>query len=210
MNPVAFSSSWRRPLLLGLLALAGCAAQQQARREETTVTSEGVVLSDSIRQRQQGSEKVTEFDLNGDKKPDAWNYTVESKGPDGKPDQRLVRKELDINWDGRVDISRQYDEKEQMIQEKLDLDFDGKVDQVSYFEKNMVVRKERDLVGAGKPSEWLFYEKAKLVRKEKDLNGDGKPDYWEYWEGDQVDRIGQDTDGDGTVDRWTKNPNSEG
>jgi antitoxin component YwqK of YwqJK toxin-antitoxin module len=166
-------------------------------------------LSENIRQKQAGNEKVTEFDLNGDKKPDVWTYTVPAKTPDGKDYDKLVRKELDINWDGKVDIARNYDDHEQVEREALDLDFDGKVDQVNYYEKTIIVRKERDLSSAGRPSLWLFYEKGKLVRKERDTNGDGKVDYWEYWEGDQVDRVGEDLDGDGNVDKWTKNPNSE-
>jgi antitoxin component YwqK of YwqJK toxin-antitoxin module len=193
-------------VLLGGMVLLGCATDSAAKKSDA---DEGVALSDSIRQKRSGDEKVTEYDLNGDKKPDVWVYTKVFKGPDGKDLERVVRKELDINWDGRVDISRTYDEKEQLSVEKLDLDFDGKVDQVNYFEKGVVVRKERDLTAAGKPSLWLFYERGKLVRKERDTNGDGKVDYWEYWENDQVDRIGEDLDGDGTVDKWTKNPNGE-
>ena len=192
--------------LLGGLTLGGCATDAGARKADAAGESEA--LSDSIRQKRHGDEKVKEFDLNGDKKPDVWVYSVIVKGPDGKDVERVVRKELDINWDGRVDISRTYDENEQLSVEKLDLDFDGKVDQINYFEKGVVVRKERDLTASGKPSLWLFYEKGKLVRKERDTNGDGKVDYWEYWENDQVDRIGEDLDGDGNVDKWTKNPNS--
>jgi len=135
--------------------------------------------------------------------------TVKAKSADGKDIDRLVRKELDINADGKIDISRTYDEREQISREALDLDFDGKVDQVNFYEKGVIVRKERDLSSAGKPSLWLFFEKGKLVRKERDTNGDGRVDYWEYWENDQVDRIGEDLDGDGNVDKWTKNPDSE-
>lgn len=184
----------------------GCASSKAAEKADS---AGGEQLAENIRQKQQGNEKVTEFDLNGDKKPDVWSYTVPGKSPDGKDIDRLVRKELDLNWDGKVDISRQYDDREQIEREALDLDFDGKVDQVNYLEKGIVVRKERDLAAGGKPSLWLFYEKGKLVRKERDTNGDGRVDYWEYWEADQVDRIGEDLDGDGNVDRWTKNPSSE-
>ena len=192
-----------------MLAIA-CASSKDAQKTDgSSKSGDGEQLSESIRQKQTGNEKVTEFDLNGDKKPDVWTYTVPAKTPDGKDYERLVRKELDINWDGKVDIARNYDEKEQVEREALDLDFDGKVDQVNYYEKGIIVRKERALT-SGRPSLWLFYEKGKLVRKERDTNGDGKVDYWEYWEGDQVDRVGEDLDGDGNVDKWTKNPNSEG
>ncbi len=198
----------RAVALVTCLLAFGCSTTKDAKKGDGDGDG-SQKLSENIRQKQSGNEKVTEFDLNGDKKPDVWTYTVPAKGPDGKEYEKLVRKELDINWDGKVDISRTYDDHEQIEREALDLDFDGKVDQVNYYEKGVIVRKERDLSSSGKPSLWLFYEKGKLVRKERDTNGDGKVDYWEYWEGDQVDRIGEDLDGDGNVDKWTKNPNSE-
>jgi antitoxin component YwqK of YwqJK toxin-antitoxin module len=201
-----------RILLAAALASvsAACSGQKDATRgDDAAGKKDGEELATGIHQTKSGDETVTEFDLNGDKKPDVWTYTVKAKNADGKDIDRLARKELDINWDGKVDISRWYDEKETLVKEALDLDFDGKVDQVNYYEKGVVVRKERDLSSAGKPSLWLFYEKGKLVRKERDTNGDGKVDYWEYWEGDQVDRIGEDLDGDGNVDKWTKNPNAD-
>ncbi len=197
---------------LAILAVAACSGGKDATKPDGKATGdgeEGETLAENIRQKQSGDEKVTEFDLNGDKKADVWTYVVPAKTPEGKDYERLARKELDINWDGKVDIARNYDDREQIEREALDLDFDGKVDQVSFFEKGVVVRKERDLSSAGRPSLWLFYEKGKLVRKERDTNSDGKVDYWEYWENDQVDRVGEDLDGDGNVDKWTKNPASE-
>lgn len=199
-------------VLLAAAALLACGTNKDAQKGDDKATGAGgrETLAENIHQQRQGDEKLTEFDLNADKKADVWTFTATAKGPDGKDVDRVVRKELDINWDGRVDISRTYDEKEQISREALDLDFDGKVDQVNYYEKGIIVRKERDLSSAGKPSLWIYYEKGKVVRKERDTNGDGKVDYWEYWEADQVDRIGEDLDGDGNVDKWTKNPNSEG
>src|SRR5262249_39884493 len=58
----------------------------------------------------QGNEKLTEYDTNHDGKTDVWQYTVKAKSPDGKEYNRLVRKELDLNGDGRVDIVRYYGE----------------------------------------------------------------------------------------------------
>lgn len=197
-----------RFILLGwLCAVAGfgCATTAQTKAEDGAE-----VLAEGIRRKKAGNEKVTEYDLNGDKKPDVWSYSITAKDAGGKDVDRLVRKELDLNWDGKVDISRIYDEREQIVQEALDMDFDGKVDQVNFYEKGVIVRKERDMLAAGRPTSWLFFEKGRLVRKEKDTNNDGKVDYWEYWEGDQVDRVGEDLDGDGNVDKWTKNPHSDG
>jgi hypothetical protein len=192
-----------------VLSLAGVAAGCAAGKDQlkpSDAAGTGEQLSDNIHQQISGAEKVTEYDLNHDKKPDVWSYTVTVKDAEGRSVDRLVRKELDINWDGKVDISRYYDEHEQLVREVLDLDFDGKVDQTNFYEKGQIVRKERDLDYNGRPDLWVYYEKGKIVRKERDINGDGKPDYWEYWENDQVDRVGEDLDGDGNVDRWTRNP----
>jgi antitoxin component YwqK of YwqJK toxin-antitoxin module len=201
--------TFRMTLLGAALALVGCATTSSTEKKDGATGEGGEQVAENVRQKQAGNEKVTEFDLNKDKKSDVWTYTVMAKSPDGKDIERLARKDLDINWDGKVDIARVYNDKEQLEKESLDLDFDGKIDQVNYYEKGVIVRKERDLSSSGKPSLWLFYEKGKLARKERDTNGDGKVDYWEYWENDQVDRIGEDLDGDGNVDKWTKNPNSE-
>lgn len=204
-----------RPTLLavltGLLLLApACATTSGDQKKDGSGNGDTEQVAENIRQKQKGDEKVTEFDLNKDQKPDVWTYTVLAKNAEGKDYERLSRKDLDINWDGKVDIARVYDEKEQISREALDLDFDGKVDEVIFYEKGVVVRKERNLTASGRPSLWVFYEKGQIVRKEKDNNGDGKVDYWEYWENNDIDRIGEDLDGDGNVDKWTKNPNSEG
>jgi antitoxin component YwqK of YwqJK toxin-antitoxin module len=203
-------TSWQAGLMAAAVAVltGGCATSKEAAKGDDTA-AKGEPQAEVIRKKQADNETVTEFDLNGDRKADVWSYAVTVKGEGGKDIERVSRKELDINWDGKVDISRTYDEREQINREALDLDFDGKVDQVNFYEKGVIVRKELDLSATGRPSEFKFYEKGKLVRKERDTNGDGKVDYWEYWEGDQVDRVGVDLDGDGNVDKWEKNPNSE-
>src|SRR5438128_11313223 len=117
-----------RAVALATLMLAiSCSTTKDAQKTDAAASGDGEKLSENIRQKQAGNEKVTEFDLNGDKKPDVWTYTVPGKSPDGKDIEKLVRKELDINWDGRVDIARTYDDHEQVEREALDLDFDGKV-----------------------------------------------------------------------------------
>jgi antitoxin component YwqK of YwqJK toxin-antitoxin module len=198
--------------VLSLLALctlsAACSSKKGALKSD--LGSPNDKRSEAIHQSAQGAEKVTELDLNHDGKPDVWEYTIKAKTAEGKEYDRLVRKEMDINWDGKVDVVRHYDENEQISKEELDLDFDGKIDQWNYYEKGVLVRKERDLDFNGKPDLWIYYEKGHIVRKERDTNHSGKVNYWEYWENDHVDRIGEDLNGDGQVDRWTKNPNPGG
>jgi hypothetical protein len=195
----AFKMSYSRLLLATSLALlAACASRQKRTTGESSFGA--------INQPKREVEKVTEFDLNHDQFPDVWSFNVEDKGPDGKPVMRLVRKELDINWDRKVDITRFYEDKDAVSREAMDLDFDGKVDQVNFYEKGLIVRKERDLDSNNQPDLWIYFEKGKIARKERDSNADAKVDYWEYWEADAVDRIGEDLNGDGVVDRWTKSP----
>lgn len=194
---------------LALTGLWGCSGSKEAQRPDEAAGATQNAGPSPIRPERAADEKVVELDINGDKTPDVWTYTTKAKGADGAEKERLVRKELDINWDGKVDLTQYYDERENKVREAMDLDFDGKVDAIYFFEKGVNTRREEDVDGDGRTDVFKFYEKARLVRKERDSNSDGKVDYWEYWEKDQVDRIGEDLDGDGTVDRWTKNPNAE-
>jgi hypothetical protein len=187
---------------LALVGLCGCASDKVVRKPEPAKAE--APAPEPIRPPPASNEKVTEKDTNGDRTADVWVYAVEERGADGQQRQRMVRKELDINWDGRVDITTYYDAREEREREAMDLDFDGKVDSVYFYEKGINTRRERDLNGDGRPDEWNFYEKGKLARKERDSNGDGRVDYWEYWENDRVDRIGEDLDGDGNVDKWSR------
>ncbi|WP_224246171.1 hypothetical protein [Hyalangium gracile] len=197
--------------LFALAVLVGCSGDKAGKRPVPLPEPIGNQPSERepIRPQRAKNEKVQELDLNRDYKPDVWTYTVEGKGPDGQPRDLKVRKEIDFNGDGRIDITQYFDEREEKAREVMDQDFDGKVDSILLFEKGVNVRTERDVDGNGRTDVWLYYEKGKLARKERDTNGDGKVDNWEYWENGQVDRIGDDLDSDGNVDRWTKNPNSQ-
>jgi hypothetical protein len=193
---------WQLPLLAAALFL-GCggnkAIQSDAQKDKG---------APDVHLEKRGDEKVVQYDMNRDGKPDVWEYSVSVKDAEGKSVDRLVRKEMDLNFDGKVDAVYWYDDKGDKVREQLDLDFDGKVDETIFFEKGQVVRKERDLNGDGKVDTWLFYERGQLVRKERDTKGTGRVDYWEFWENGQIDRIGEDLDGDGNVDRWTRSPES--
>jgi len=146
-------------------------------------------------------ETIKSFDLNRDDTPDVYQHYV--KDAEGK--ERLVRKDMDVNWDGRIDILRWYDDQERLIKEDYDLDFDGRIDVTNFYDDaGKLIRKESDLDFDGRSDLWKYYEGGALVRKERDTSGDGKVDYFEYLEKGEIDRIGEDLDGDGTVDRWTK------
>lgn len=190
---------------VGLALVAGaCAGAQRPQGEAAAEARRG---PEPVSPPKADNERVVDLDLNTDGKPDVWVFSV----PDGSGQGpgRVVRKERDLNGDGRVDLTTYYEGAEQKQREAMDLDFDGKVDSVFFYEGGVNVRRERDLDGDGRTDVWLYYEKERLVRKERDSNRDGRVDYWEYWEGEQVDRAGEDLDGDGTVDRWKSRTTAE-
>jgi hypothetical protein len=201
---VSPSCSWK-PLLLSALALGACGGNKAVQPDPHAQSPVG---STNVHQEKSSDERVVPYDLNRDGKPDVWEYFVTVKDAEGHTVERLSRKEMDLNFDGKVDAVYWYDDKGEKVREQLDLDFDGKVDETIFFEKGQVVRKERDLNGDGKVDTWLYYEHGQLVRKERDTKASGRVDYWEFWENGQIDRIGEDLDGDGNVDRWTRSPES--
>jgi hypothetical protein len=150
--------------------------------------------------RPQPGEKVSAFDVSHHGKPDLWKYSIVV----AEGQERVIRKERDLNGDGRVDSWEAFDEQGNLVKQAYDLDFDGKPDLIITYEKGQLVKKEFAPGFDGMAQTFAYYENGKLVRKERSSKGDGKIDTWEYWENGQLDRIGVDLDGDGQVDRWEK------
>lgn len=159
--------------------------------------------------RPEPGQGITELDTNGDLRTDMvkiWSQPP-SEAPeneDGTSSALLLRKEVDLNFDGKVDLWSFYNAAGEVIRQAYDLDFDGKVDVIAHYEKGVVVRKEVFHTFGDEPDTFKYYEKGKLQRVERDSNRDGRIDTWEYWDGDEIDRVGQDLTGNGNVDRWTK------
>ena len=159
-------------------------------------------------------ESVDTEDSNGDGRPDVRNTTRKVKGPAGADVERLVRRELDINYDGTFDVTKDYDisrpaeEGEVLARESVDGNLDGRPDTTTHYEKGLVARQERDVDGDGRPDVWMHYVSGRQTLSERDTNGDGRADYWEYWRDGRVERIAEDLDGDGEPDKTTGNPNA--
>lgn len=91
---------------------------------------------------------------------------------------RLVRKERDVNGDGRSDTIRYYDETGRLARQEEDSRLDGRLDT------------------------WTFYEDGHPARKESDTNGDGNVDLWAFYDGpNDLVRTEADTDHDAHRDR---------
>ena len=101
-----------------------------------------------------GEEHVQTYDLHRTGKPDVWVYSVTTQDASGRPVERRVRKEADLNGDGRVDIVYFFDADGQVTKETLDLDYDGKVDDWEYWENGAIDRIGEDLDGDGQVDRW--------------------------------------------------------
>ncbi len=148
---------------------------------------------------------VEKADINLDGKDDVWVHLQESQDPErpGYVIRKLIRKEADLNFDGRIDIVRLFNDKEQLVEESVDLDFDGKNDSVTYYENNVVKTKDffqgdREVVFIRK-----VYASGKLAEVRRDDDRNGVFDYCEVWyEGVKMLRHGKDLNGDGDCDHW--------
>jgi hypothetical protein len=138
-----------------------------------------------------------DLDLNRDGTPDAYQFVRIVDG-----NAVIVRKEIDVNFDKKIDVVRILDEKGDLVSERHDSDFDGRVDVVLFFEKGAIVRKEYDTNFDQRADMWRYFDKGVIARRESDLNYDGSVDVWEYYEAGALDRRGFDRNGDGTVDEW--------
>lgn len=158
----------------------------------------------SVMKRQADGSWTQEFDVDNDGKVDVTKVLEEYPDPDDPSvtKTRLVKKLVDVNYDGKVDFVRNYNDLGVVVTEEVDLNLDGTPDVINYLDKKTVVKKEM-IDGERKVIETRYYGDGQLQRVEKDSNDDGKIDYWEFYEQGILDRIGRDANGDGRADAWT-------
>lgn len=144
---------------------------------------------------------VEKADLDGDGSPDVWNYYREGAG--GKV---LQKKAIDLNGDGRPDAVQVFDESGVLVREELDLDFDSRIDKVRFYENGKLIREEIASHFDGRVDIKKFYENGALVLKIVDSNRDGVFEEYQYFVGGKLERIGWDRDGDGKPEVFETNP----
>jgi len=154
------------------------------------------------------------FDLNNDGVADMWKIYAPAEvkedeeeaalpSADDEPPVRLVRKEVDTNFDNKVDIWFVYDEKEVLKQQVSDADFDGVVDFREFYEEGRIsLRESFDKRSDTKPTVKKFFTNGKLTKIEFDNEPDGKTDRWEIYQDSELKQVGFDNDGDGQIDYW--------
>lgn len=161
----------------------------------TTSTTETTDTSGLIRQ---------EVDLDGDGHADVVNL-LRDRGNGGARLQ--VKKQTDLNLDGRFDVETDFDDTGAMIEERTDSDFDGRFDWTDHYKDGVRVLAELDSDFDGQIDTWSYYlpdetGRSHIDRKERDTNRDGRVDLWERFDtSGNVVRTGRDTDNDGKMDQ---------
>jgi hypothetical protein len=195
----------RHLALLMVFSVGACGSKQQ-----TSVASpasiDGGIKVDPTRCDPRGKQVVT-ADTNADKKSDVTKLYEVRDGAGGKV-QVLACKQVDLNYDNRIDIVYHYDQTGTLSFEEFDLDFDGRYDLWAYYQGGQKIREEMDTNYDRRPDFTRFVEGGKVVRVERDANNDGRVDQWEYYEGGKLDRIGYDTTNSGRADKWDRAPDA--
>jgi len=215
-------------MLASCTVVAACGSAQDTTKSADKAAGEGSV--DPVQMETDGNTAVERIDVNDDQKPDVFKYfrlveTAAAESPATPEGQAanvrakrkvLVRKELDVNFDQRIDIVEYYKgeaSKEIKVKEEMDLDFDGKVDSTYHYTDGNVTLIEQDLGFDGKTDTWKYYQlttgedgKAinRLIERRRDTSNDGKVDVWEFFTKGALAKVGTDTNGDGTPDQFTR------
>jgi hypothetical protein len=175
-------------LLIWLVGAFACGPKAKAPEREAGVLSERPTGDNLVEQQ---------VDLNGDGVAEVWNFWKERKdGP-----RQLIRKESDLNWDGKVDVRSWFAEDGSLEIQEWDGDYDGRVDWKDHYQGGVRVLSEWDTNNDGRYDEFRMYENGRVRRKERDTNGDELVDVWEHLDDSgKVVKTGRDIDGDGVMD----------
>lgn len=180
------------------LVLAACTGANKAGKGKSGGKAADDEWVNPVQEFDEGAFKKVTLDLDGDQLADVSNYYADGEGPEAN---RLVRKEIDLNFDQKIDIVQTWQEG-QMLQEAIDADFDGQTDWTDFYSGGERIRAEWDTAFDGHPDMIRYYQEGKLSRVEMDTNDDQAIDYWEYYEAGVMQRSGWDLNADGKIDKW--------
>jgi hypothetical protein len=134
-----------------------------------SIVANGLLLERLNRPPTLSAPLPTEWDSNGDGKVDTWTDY------DGL---RVLRGRADINRDGKPDEWTFYGAEGQLERREVDTDFDGRVDAWERYEEDRIAARDLDLDADGRVDQWEKYEGGHLATVESDNDGDGVRDEW--------------------------------
>ena len=192
-------------------ALSACAAKKGT---DEVPDQEAVDIQPRTAELLSNGQLEERIDLNGDGKFEVTSLcyptnSTDADEEDGESSARsltcrfeaiMVRKEIDLNWDGTPDRIRHYEDGE-LVSIVNDGDFDGHYEWTDYYQGGVLVLTEKDPDGDGEIEIYKNYQAGRLTRIRRDTDGDNMIDLWEYFtpEG-EIDKIGLDLDHDGIMD----------
>lgn len=160
------------------------------------------------------------FDINGDAQVDMWKFYRYHKTADteGIGELMIIRKELDVNFDGRVDRIMYYNAKEELTREEIDSNFDNHIDRIYHYDSGLLIKTEfyRKLCnamlidepmpgGTRYPDLIRYYRKGIMTREEIDEKCTGHSTNVTIFNAEgTVTQTGEDLNGDGIIDIWTR------
>lgn len=207
--------------LFFLVLLVGCTSGNSGARTSDSLertTPEKVVKIENNRYKD--DPMVQYFDVNKDGHSDMWKVYLEIPKND-QIQKMLIRREIDLNYDGIPDYVKIYSKKGKIEREFLDQNLDKQFETIRIYENNKVIRieqfeqnpLEKDLItriSTIKPNKVHYFTTAGILKKiTEDQNSDGKEDYFMYYLDGKLDRIGIDDDADLKIDRWIKRPEQQ-
>lgn len=220
MDVTEYVRDMRKSLILLMMAiqLAGCASASNARDEDNRRV--GTYEEKYVNTRFDNSNIAHRqlLDMNRDLVVDLWKFYEKKQSSDEEQGELvLIRKEVDGNFDGRIDSILYYNEHEALIREELDTNFDGEVDVVRYYSNSQLAKVENysasqanyKIDEAGDvtpvPSSTRFYRKGVLTREEVDDDLDGKLNVVIVFDANgKIVQKGFDHNGDGQINAWER------
>ena len=204
-------------LAVFLSVLSGCSES-----ERTTETAADHVVFREVQEHRRFDNtdlKRQVFDMNNDGQVDLWKFYSYFRKSDseGEGDLLIVRKELDVNFDGRIDRIMYYNQKEELVREEIDTDFNGSIDRIHYYDNSLVVKTEffqrkcNQIMIDGEnnpevyPNLLRFFRQGVLTREEIDEKCDSVHEAVTIFNAEGgVAQIGLDENNDGVIENWPR------
>jgi hypothetical protein len=114
---------------------------------------------------------------------------------------RVEKRTLDADRDGAPEQIRYVDlQSGRMVRKEQDRDYDGRIDTWQTYDGNAVAARQLDENDDGRPDVWEAYAGGRMTSREVDRDHDGNRDAFYAYEGGSLVEERHDTDGDGRID----------